>query len=352
MGESVNRTKPKKAGDQVNGKKAIVFHQGALGDFIVAAAAVDELAEAEGFTRIDFWSKPEHVALLAGKSYLGDCLPCDSPLAAALLHDSLWRTAVLPDLLLEADRVFLFGQTGSRLIAQRLSELLCADVSWIQSFPLTKDDPEHVSVFLRNQFAGLGLEIAGRPLALSPPPSEKRAAKRLLGHLGIDSTPILMHPGSGGKRKVWPFANWHGLIEWIRREMSSQVILSIGPADEYMNEFAREMRRAGVPVVSGLTPLRLAALLSLCGLYIGSDSGVSHLAGAVGIPAIAVFGPTDPAVWAPRGSGAIAVRRTWNEEEILRWAPTEKPDFQDEQITEIIKRETNLTADGRRWTQM
>ena len=62
-----------------------------------------------------------------------------------------------------------------------------------------------------------------------------------------------------------------------------------------MDEFSGAMREAGVPIVSGLPLLRLCALLSLCGLYIGSDSGVSHLAAAAGIPAIAVFGPTDPA---------------------------------------------------------
>jgi ADP-heptose:LPS heptosyltransferase len=45
----------------------------------------------------------------------------------------------------------------------------------------------------------------------------------------------------------------------------------------------------------------LAGLLAECRGYIGNDSGVTHLAGALGLPTIAVFGPTDPAVWAPPG---------------------------------------------------
>ena len=77
------------------------------------------------------------------------------------------------------------------------------------------------------------------------------------------------------------------------------------------------MRKVGVPIVSGLPLLRLSALLSLCGLYIGSDSGVSHLAAAVGIPAISVFGPTDPRVWAPQGRNAVAVRRKWEEGDVF-----------------------------------
>ena len=245
------------------GKKAVIFHQGALGDFIIAASAVDELAKTGGFTRIDFWSRPEHVSLLAEKSYLGECLSCDSTLASALLHDSLWRTTVLPDFLLEADHLFVFGQSGSRVMAGRLKERLSADVSWIKSFPLAEDPREHVSNFIRRQFEDLALPIAGNPLALLPPLSEKRAAEGLLGELGIGSKPIFLHPGSGGRRKVWPLANWWGLIDRVRRELSSQVLLSVGPADEYMFEFSNAVRKAGTPVVSGLTPLRLSALLSL-----------------------------------------------------------------------------------------
>jgi ADP-heptose:LPS heptosyltransferase len=115
------------------------------------------------------------------------------------------------------------------------------------------------------------------------------------------------------------------------------VLLSIGPADEYMSEFCAAMREAGTRIVSGLSPLRLSALLSLCDLYIGSDSGVSHLAAAVGIPAICVFGPTDPDVWAPQGKNAVAVRRRWNPEDVIKWAPSERPDFQDEEIIKLIR---------------
>ncbi len=348
--------------------RGVVFHQGALGDFLMAASAIDELAEDPAWARIDFWSKPEHVSLLAGKSYLGECHSPDGALVACLLQDSLWPTAALPDFLIEADHVFIFGQAGSRLMAERLSARLSASVAWIQSFPAAKDTRTHVSHFLRRQLRNLGWPlpaklvpeifnpgagkfneqiVGGKPLALSPPFSEKQAASDLLRGLGIYSGPILIHPGSGGTRKVWPLRNWHGLLDWIRRELSVQALLSIGPADECMDEFSGAMREAGVPSVSGLSPLRLSALLSLCGLFIGSDSGVSHLAAAVGIPTIAVFGPTDPRVWAPRGSNAVAVRRKWKEDDVFRWAPSEKPEFRDEEIAGILTRITGDNQDSR-----
>ena len=317
--------------------RAVVFHQGALGDFLLAASVIDELSDRHCPARIDFWSKPEHVSLLRGKSYLGETYSPDTALVACLLHDSLWQTTVLPDFLLEADRLFIFGQTGSRLLAQRLSERLEASVSWIQSFPASKDAHIHVSDFLRNQLNNLGLPIHGKPITLSPPVSEKEAAWDLLRQYGISSKPVFVHPGSGSRAKVWPLRNWHGLLDWLGRELPAQTLLSVGPADEYLDEFSAAMRQAGIPIISGLTPLRLCALLSLCRLYIGSDSGVSHLAAAAGIPTISIFGPTDPQVWAPRADRAAAVRREWKEEDVFQWTSSQKPDFQDEEIVDLIR---------------
>lgn len=389
--------------------RAVMFHQGALGDFLTAASVIDELAADSAWDCIDFWSKPELASLLTGKSYLGKCHSADSPLISYLLHDSLWRKAALPDFLLNADHLFIFGQSGSRIMAERLSARLSAKVYWIQSFPLRagqgsevrgrrsllsprRPDPSksrasrdcggrlsvlsaptppnpalrgtagagscasHVSDFLRMQLNDLGWPVRGRPLTLSPPASEKQAAAELLRSLTThhSSFIIFIHPGSGSRSKVWPLRNWHGLLDWLRHsvgdhtsadagkrlspaECRTQALLSIGPADEYMSEFCVAMREAGVPIVSGLSPLRLAGLFSLCDLYIGGDSGVSHLAAGVGTPAICVFGPTDPDVWAPRGKNAVVVRRRWKESDVFDWSPYKKPDFQDEEIIKLIR---------------
>ncbi|MER3484977.1 MAG: hypothetical protein C4345_02345, partial [Chloroflexota bacterium] len=58
------------------------------------------------------------------------------------------------------------------------------------------------------------------------------------------------------------------------------------------------------PVVhsTGLALRQLAAVLSCCDVYVGNDSGVTHLAAALDVPVVALFGPTDPRMWAPRGS--------------------------------------------------
>jgi ADP-heptose:LPS heptosyltransferase len=65
---------------------------------------------------------------------------------------------------------------------------------------------------------------------------------------------------------------------------------------------------------------QVAALLARCRLYVGNDSGLTHLAAAVGAETVAVFGPTDPAVWAPRGSRVRVVRGSGDGD---RWPPVE-----------------------------
>ncbi|MHC1725312.1 MAG: glycosyltransferase family 9 protein [Syntrophobacteraceae bacterium] len=316
--------------------RAVVFHQGALGDFLAAAAVLDGLCRSCPGLHIDFWSKPEHVALLAGKSYVGECFSLDGPLIPSLLRDDLWRTTVLPDFLLQSEQVFILGQKGSQILAARLSERLKARVDWIQSFPEGDKAAVHVCDFIATQLHELGWKPVKTVLTLVPATREMEAARELLREQGINSPPIFIHPGSGGTRKVWPLKNWHALLGWIKSVRPAPVILSVGPADGYMNDFAGAMRAEGVPVLMGLSLVRLAALLACCRIYIGSDSGVSHLAAATGATTVAVFGPTAPAVWGPRGRDVRVLQRTWGEGEVLAWNPSDRVASVDKEITSVI----------------
>jgi len=111
---------------------------------------------------------------------------------------------------------------------------------------------------------------------------------------------LVIHPGSGSAKKNWPLENWLALAESIQREWKIFPLLLLGPA-----ETGREVMiaRSGldIPVARGLSLTTLAGLLSLAVGYAGHDSGVTHLAAGLGRPTVAVFGPTNPALWAPRG---------------------------------------------------
>ncbi len=81
-----------------------------------------------------------------------------------------------------------------------------------------------------------------------------------------------------------------------------RVLVIVGPADEA----AAAALLAALPPdraqqAGGLTLPQLVALLPRVSLYVGNDSGVSHLSSSLDVPTLALFGPTDPAIWGPRG---------------------------------------------------
>ena len=107
---------------------------------------------------------------------------------------------------------------------------------------------------------------------------------------------IVFHPGSGSHKKNW--RGFEAVIQYWRQQHADAIVLVRGPA-----EAGNTMRsQSGVVVVDGISLPQVAALLADRTIYLGNDSGISHLAGAVGAYAVVLFGPSDPGTWAPRGA--------------------------------------------------
>jgi len=98
----------------------------------------------------------------------------------------------------------------------------------------------------------------------------------------------VIHPFSGSAKKNWPLENFRALARELERFM--MVRWCAGPEDPPLE---------GAVHIDDL--YELACWLARARLYVGNDSGITHLAAAVGAPVLALFGPTDPALWAPRG---------------------------------------------------
>jgi len=94
----------------------------------------------------------------------------------------------------------------------------------------------------------------------------------------------VIHPFSGSARKNWPLARFHAVAE----RLPAPVLWCAGP-EETLDDAVR------------FTDLgALMQWLAGARVFVGNDSGIAHLAAACGVPVVAVFGPTDPLVWAPR----------------------------------------------------
>ncbi len=118
---------------------------------------------------------------------------------------------------------------------------------------------------------------------------------------GSNDLVVAVHPGSGGRQKCWPLEQFSELIRWLKGTCKAHVFLVSGPADLEIVGILRKQEKDSFSIIDRLSLPHLAAVLKRCNLFIGNDSGVTHLSAAVGAPTIAIFGPTSPNVWGPRG---------------------------------------------------
>jgi heptosyltransferase III len=134
----------------------------------------------------------------------------------------------------------------------------------------------HAADFFLKQAGGGGLA--------SPKIDCKRSAR---GDFAV------IHPFSGSARKNWPL----GRFRKLAARLSLPVRWCAGPEEDLEDAVRSE------------NLYELGCWLAEAAVYIGNDAGITHLAAAVGTPVVAIFGPTDPAVWAPRGERVSVLSR-------------------------------------------
>lgn len=123
---------------------------------------------------------------------------------------------------------------------------------------------------------------------------------------------IAVHPGASGPRKRWPARRFAEVGRSLSADPNCRLLLLEGPLDgeavkNVRAGLAEDSARWETVSIDNLS--RLAAVLSRCRLYVGNDSGITHLAAALGVRTIALFMDTDPRVWAPRGTRVEVLRR-------------------------------------------
>ncbi|MFQ5849428.1 MAG: glycosyltransferase family 9 protein [Candidatus Binatia bacterium] len=105
--------------------------------------------------------------------------------------------------------------------------------------------------------------------------------------------------GSGAKEKNWPLPFFRTISRWWEERTEGRSLVVFGPVEE--ERMAGQWSWEDSLVVRGLGLGQVAALLAKCDLYLGNDSGLTHLAAVLGVETVAIFGPTDPFRWRPRG---------------------------------------------------
>lgn len=271
----------------------LLVRAGALGDLLLLHPTIAALRASGHGVRL---LAPASAAdALVGPGAAESALPADgTELAAALAHG--FADGEVARALDTADLVVAYSRSAPLLerLAARARRLIVHDPSPPAGGP-------HAAIWLLQAIA---------PLACAPPAtgaledplaftdaekSDAEARTRVL-----PESFLALHPGSGSPGKNWPLDRFLAAARALAN--GRPWLFVAGPAET-------ALMAPPEAVVAREWPLRvLGAALARASLFLGNDSGVSHLAAAAGAPTLALFGPTDPALWAPLGPRVTTLR--------------------------------------------
>lgn len=278
----------------------LVLRGGAIGDFVVTLPVLQALRRRWPEAYVEIWGYP-HIAELAVAGGLAQrVVSLDRADMArfylpVMPHDEETEAKVR-----SFDLVFNYlhdpeGQIRSNLLMAGAKQVLSGS-------PIVKRGS--ASRFLLEPLMDLALYEEPDTPELRVEASPERLAA---AGCGAGRRVLALHPGSGGEKKKWPLERFFEVAERAKAA-GWEVVWSLGEADAAEAEALRR-ERGGEARLEGLSLVELAGALAACGGYAGNDSGITHLAAAVGVPTVAVFGPTDPETWGPKGRGGVRVLR-------------------------------------------
>jgi heptosyltransferase III len=292
--------------------RIVVYRPGALGDTLLTFPTLAALRSHWPDAHMTLVCRAD-VHTLALASELADRLYSHELATWAWLFGSAMAPAALArESFGGADLALVWAPDAENNIASRL-RALGVNETLVAAPPPLIGPHQHVALQLLGALAPLGVAVAKDVRALSralpvlrwPVEAQEEARTAWKAINQTEQPRIAIHPGSGSARKRWPAAHLAGLLRDLQRDCAP--VLIEGPQDgAVVAEILTQVE--GVPVVRDLSVAGLAAFICDCALYVGNDSGATHLAGLLGLPTVALFGPTDPACWAPLGPHVVMLQ--------------------------------------------
>jgi heptosyltransferase-2 len=291
--------------------RVLVIFPGALGDLMCLTPALAAISRRHPGASIELMARFELARLVAGRSVVAHARSIDAREVSELFADDTSLNPSARRFFGDFDRIYSFFASDDLRFRVRLAAATDAEVSF---HPFRLDSDGHVSAgYLR----AIGEDASPIDARLEPTPDDLAAASRVLAESKCDrANLIVIFPGSGSPAKNWPIhkfaalavmlASQSGILRSALNDTGGSCVVVLGPAEASMEPIFRE---AGIRVLKDLDLPIVAAVARLASGFVGNDSGVSHLAAAVGASGVVIFGPTDPARWRPLGSGTINILR-------------------------------------------
>jgi ADP-heptose:LPS heptosyltransferase len=281
----------------------LVLHPGALGDIILSLPATALLQSPSA--RITIAGNLDYLAVVAS-GYAENVISLSTvPLHRLYSGEPLQETDVR--FWRRFDRIVSWTGAGDPEFVARLKEI--RPEACVAPWRPGPGETRHVSQIFADSL-GTGISAHIKPPGIMLSESTHRRGKQWLSEKGWNGreTLVALHPGAGSEAKRWPAPQVSGLAQYLVQKNIRLLIIE-GPAETGLaGQIARTLP-SGAAITAESEPLELlAAAMKNCCLFIGNDSGLAHLAAALDIRSIVLFGPTLPQNWAPLGRDVTVLR--------------------------------------------
>jgi heptosyltransferase-3 len=283
--------------------RILVIRGGAIGDFILTLPALEVLRHAHPAAHIEVLGC-KHIALLAKNRFYADQI---HSIESAALAGFFAKDADLPHEL--ANYFASFDLIVSYLYDPNLifeANLRRSGSKKVIRGPAKIGNSAHATRQLARPIEELGLVVSDFAPKVFPSEADRHHAAEFL--VGLTMPIVALHPGSGSEKKNWQLQNWISLGNYVQENFAGSLVIVSGEAEQSQTKKLRTIFDNSRTRFANLLPLpHLAAVLEKT-IFVGHDSGISHVASATGADSILLFGPTDPAVWAPLNKNVCVIR--------------------------------------------
>lgn len=293
----------------------LFLHQGAIGDFLLTLPLIEAAKAAAHHARVEVIASAASARLAAGRSAV-DIYTAPEQVG---LHTLFGNRSDLDERLIrrftQATMVLSFLGGPAEAVHRRLSAAASGLVISIDPRP----DRETLVVgrHITEQWAAIARSqgLAGDPLRPAFINLQKAPGAAFAGvpnAVGTGKTAgkrVVVHPGSGGRSKCWPVERFMALADQIE---GAAIAWMLGPAecepgDDRFSVLHERIRRRGEELILEEDLLAAARRIAEADLFVGNDSGMTHLAATLGVRTLAVFTTTDPHVWRPLGDHVTVI---------------------------------------------
>ncbi len=292
-----------------------------VGDVVLTTPLIRSIRNALPDAYIAYLGEKNAVSLLEGNPALDEIIPFDFGKPTILEQPRVAWTLRRRGFDLAID---LFGNPRSALLTYlsgaktRVGPLRKGRGS-LYTIQVEDDGTPKSAVAFHNQFLrAAGITPASDKMEIHLSDDERREARIYLQWLDHEQSPLDMakplvgiHAGASWPAKIWLAERFAQLADSLKAKLGVEVILVAGPKDMEATQQVLSHAAGNIKVVSNLPLRQLAAIISQCSVFVANDAGPMHIAAALHVPTIGLFGPGEEKIWFPydKAAGHTALRK-------------------------------------------